>query len=89
MLIEQIVELQLRGPGPPGITCTSITGYFHDETKISMENLRVGFHLLLKCCTRQCTLLPLPGPNHVQLNFNTKMQDVKRVLDLNCNYKEN
>ena len=28
---------------------------------------------------------PLPGPNHVQLNFNTKMQDVKRVLDLDCN----
>ena len=25
---------------------------------------------------------PLPGPNHVQLNFNPKMQDVKRVLDI-------
>ena len=87
MLIEQIVELQLRGPRPPGLTCDSITGYFHDKTKISKENLRVGFclDLLLKCCTRQCTLFPLPGPNHVQLNFNTKMQDVKRVLDLNCN----
>ena len=83
MLIEQIVELQLRGPGPRGLTCTSTTGYFQDKTKISQENLRVGFHLLLKCCTRQCTLLP--GPNHVQFNFNNKMQDVKRVLDLNCN----
>ena len=39
MLIEQIVELQLRGPGPLGLTCTSITGYFHDKTKISKENL--------------------------------------------------
>ena len=29
MLIEQIVELQLRGSGPPGLTCTSISGYFH------------------------------------------------------------
>ena len=58
MLIEQIVELQLRGPGPPGLTCTSITDYFHDKTKISKENLRVGFHLLLKCSQRQCTLLP-------------------------------
>ena len=57
MLIEQIVELQLRGPGPLGQTCSSITGYFHDKAKISKENLRVGFHLLLKCCTRQCTLL--------------------------------
>ena len=57
MLIEQIVELQWRGPGPPGLTCTSITGYFHDKTKISKENLRVGFHLLVKSCTSQCTLL--------------------------------
>ena len=85
MLIEQIVELQLRGPGPPGLTCSSITGYFHDKTKISKENLRVGFHLLLKCCTRQCILLPPTWTKNVQLNFNTKMQDVKRVLDLNCN----
>ena len=58
MLIEQIVELQWRGPGPPGLTCTSITGYFHDKTKISKENPRVGFHLVLKCCRSQCTLLP-------------------------------
>ena len=58
MLIEQIVELQWREPGPPGLTRTSITGYFHDKTKISKENLRVGFYLLLKCCTSQCNLLP-------------------------------
>ena len=58
MLIEQIVEFQLRGHGPPGLTCTSISGYFYNKTKISKENLRVGFHLLLKYCTRQCTLLP-------------------------------
>ena len=36
MLIEQINELQLRGPGPTGQTCTPITGYFHDKTKISI-----------------------------------------------------
>ena len=35
MLIEQTVEFQLRGPGPPART---ITGYFHDKTKISKEN---------------------------------------------------
>ena len=33
MLIEQIVELQLRGPGPPGLTCTSITGIFMTKQK--------------------------------------------------------
>ena len=58
MLSEQIVEHQLRGPGPQGLTCTSITDYFHDKAIIAKENLRLGFHLLLKCCTRQCTLLP-------------------------------
>ena len=40
MLIEQIIELQLRGPGLPGLTCTSITDYFHGKSKISKENLR-------------------------------------------------
>ena len=48
MLIEQIVEFQCRGPGPPGLTCTSITGYFHDQTKISKENLRVVFSFTAK-----------------------------------------
>ena len=26
ILIKQIIEFQLRGPGPPGRTCTPITG---------------------------------------------------------------
>ena len=71
MLIEQIIELQLRGPGPPGRTCTLITGYCHDKTKISKETLRVDYYLLLKCCKRQCTF-PLPVPNHLQLNLTPK-----------------
>ena len=58
MLIEEIIELQLRGPGPPDQTCTPITGYFHDKTKTSKENLRVDYYLLLKCSTRQSALLP-------------------------------
>ena len=58
MLIEQIIELQLRGPGPPDQTYTSITGYFHDKTKISKENLRVDYYLLQKCSKSQCTLFP-------------------------------
>ena len=39
MLIKQIIEFQLRGPGPPGRTCTPITGSLHDKTKILKENL--------------------------------------------------
>ena len=38
MLIEQIFEL--RGPGPPGRKCTTITGCFHEKTIISKENIR-------------------------------------------------
>ena len=35
MLTEQIIEFELRGPGPPCRTCTPTTGYFRDKTKIS------------------------------------------------------
>ena len=56
MLIERIIELQLREPGPSGRTYTPITGYCHDKTKVSKENPRVDYYLLLKCCNRQCTL---------------------------------
>ena len=88
MLIERIIELQLRGSGPPGRTYTPITGCCNDKTKISKENPRVDYYLLLKCCKRQYTLQlrqrTLAGPDHLQLKFNSKMQDVKRVLDLNC-----
>ena len=35
MLIEQIGEIELGGPGPPGRTCTPVTGSLHDKTKIS------------------------------------------------------
>ena len=56
MLIEQIIELQLRGLDP-GRTYTPITGYFHDKTKISEEKLQVDYYLPLKCSQRQSTLL--------------------------------
>ena len=84
MLIERIIELQLRGPGLPGRTCTPITGCCHDKTKILKENHLVDCYLLLKCCKRQCTLLSPTWTRSLTIKFNSKMQDVKRVLDLNC-----
>ena len=57
MLIERIIDHQLRGL-VPGRRCTPTTGYFHDKTKISKENFRVDYYLLLKCSQKQCTLLP-------------------------------
>ena len=44
MLVEQIIEFELKGPvGPPKRTCrpTPKTGYFHDKTKIFEANIRV------------------------------------------------
>ena len=56
MLIEQIIEFELRQPARlPGRTCTSITGYFDDKSKIYKENLRLDYYLLLKYSTKQCT----------------------------------
>ena len=50
MLIEQIIEFELRGPGPPGHnrTVTPTTGYFHGKTKISKSTFRVTYNLLLE-----------------------------------------
>ena len=39
MLIEQIIEFELRSFGLPGRTCTPITGLLHEKTIISKENL--------------------------------------------------
>ena len=82
MLIEQIIELELKGPGP--LAYTPITAYFHDKTKISKENLGVDYYLLLKYYTRQCTYLTSPYWAKSLTKFDSKMQDFKRVLDLNC-----
>ena len=48
MQIGKIIEHHVRGPGPPGQMCIPITGYFHDKTKISKENLRLDYYLLAK-----------------------------------------
>ena len=43
MLIEQVIEFKLRGPGPLNRACTPTTGYFHVKTKISKENFGVDY----------------------------------------------
>ena len=74
MFIEQTIKFEFRGFVPLGRVCTSATGYFCDKTKITKENLRVDYYLLLKYCSRQCTLL---SPTRAKLltKFNTEMQD--------------
>ena len=72
----------MMGPRPPVGTCTSTTGYFLDQTKMS-KFLRVGYSLPLKYCRKKCTLLSSTWAKPLT-KFNSKMQDFKRVLDLNC-----
>ena len=48
MFIEQTIKFEFRGLLPLGRICTPATGYFYDITKISKENLRVDYYLLLK-----------------------------------------
>ena len=84
MLNKQLIEFQMREPGPPGRTCTPITGSLHGKTKILKENLLADYCLLLKYCRRQCTLLTPTTTNYLQLKFYKIMQDFKRVLDFNC-----
>ena len=66
MLIEQIIEFELRRPRPPGRTCTLTTGYFYNKTKISRENLQVNHYLLLNYSGGNVSYFPLPGPNRIQ-----------------------
>ena len=89
MLIKQIIEFELRGSGPLKFefnntftrTCTPISGYFHEKTKIYQKNLRVNYYLLLKYCKRQCTLISPTWAQSLR-KFNPEGQDFKRVLDL-------
>ena len=76
MFIEQTIKFEFRELVPLGRICAPATDYFYDTTKISKKNLRVDYYLLLKYCTRQCTLLS-PTRAKSLTKFNTKMQDLK------------
>ena len=39
MLIEQIIEVELRGAGSPGRTCTPITGKLHERKFFEWINI--------------------------------------------------
>ena len=60
----------IEGPWAFWRTCTPTTGYFHDKTKISKENLRVDFYLLLKCSQRQLMHFTFPYLDQITYNYN-------------------
>ena len=39
MLIEQIIEFEWRGPGPPGRACTPKTAYFYGNKNLYLKSL--------------------------------------------------
>ena len=55
MLIEQITEFQLTGPGASGRACTPITSLLFSwkNKNLYEENIRVDYYLLLKYGRRQ------------------------------------
>ena len=59
MLIEQIIKFELKGPGSFGRICNPETGYFYDKTKISQENFRMNYYLLLKILQKAMYLASL------------------------------
>ena len=81
MLIEQIIKFQLRWPGAPRCTCAS--QLLISMTKQKHQRKILGYHLLLKYCWSQYTLFPPTWAKSIT-KFNTKVQDFKRILDLNC-----
>ena len=56
---------------------------FITEQNFLERNLRVDYYLLLKYCRRQCALVT-PTCTKLLKKLSTKMQDLIRVLDLNC-----
>ena len=81
MLIEEIVEFELRSPGPLVVQCTYIpkAGYFHDKTKVSKANLWLNY-LMLKML-RKTMYLAFPDLGQVT-KFNPTMQKFKCALKL-------
>ena len=53
MLIQQIIEFELRDHGTPGRTCTPKLGNIMTKQKSPKEDLCVDYYLLLKYCRSQ------------------------------------
>ena len=82
MLIEQIIEFELRGPGRPGRICTSTTGYFHDWTKQkSLRNIVEWIILLFAAKILQETMyLTSPYLGQIPFKIFTRKCKILNVL---------
>ena len=78
MLIEQIIEVESRVHGLQAVHISK-TGYFHDKTKIFKGKFSSEWFNTKNVAESNVPWFPWPGQ---VTNFNPKMQDFKRVLDL-------
>ena len=62
MLIEQIIEFELRGSGPLGRTCTPTTGYFQCWAPQDFFLVRVSKLIsIFLICNRKSAIARLKG----------------------------
>ena len=87
MLIEQTIEFQLRGPGPPGRTCTSITVIFMIKQKSPSRIFEGILFTAIILLEAMFFTSPLHRLNHLLLKFYTIMQDFKRVFGIRLQVK--
>ena len=77
MLTEKIIDIELRGLGPPVVHVLLQLVIF--MTKQKFQGISSGalfYYLRRKYCRRRCTLLPITGAESLA-KFNPKMQNVK------------
>ena len=83
MLIEQIIEFELRGPGPFGRACALLLVFFSLQNKNLKRKSSSG--LLFSAKTLQEAMYLISSTWAKSLTkLNPKTQDFERVLNLNC-----
>ena len=63
MLTKQNIKFELKGPGPPGRTCTPITVYFTKKQKSLKKIFKWIIIYCLNIAEGTAPYFPLSGPN--------------------------
>ena len=82
MLIEQIIEFELRGPGP--LTVRVLYDWLFSWQNKNLKGKSSNGLLFTVKILLEAMYLTFPTWTKSLTKFNPKIQDFKRVLDLNC-----